>query len=109
MPLTNGQKREYQKEYMRRKRSNKTEDVRPDLLDPNVRPLSLYSPSKFLSYEEDLKVQQNVVNTLKVMSGSRRQQFEGLTNTFIPNKYRTDADISNLKVLTYTREGDATK
>jgi len=45
----------------------------------------LFPPSKFLSIEEDRKVQENVVNTLKMMSGSRLQQFRGLGNTFTPS------------------------
>jgi len=48
----------------------------------------LFPPSKFLSPEQDMIVQENVVNTLKGMSGVRLQQFMGLSNTFTPNKDR---------------------
>ena len=48
----------------------------------------IFPPSKFLSPEQDMIVQENVVNSLKAMSGSRRQAFMGLANSFIPNKIK---------------------
>ena len=45
----------------------------------------IFPPSKFLSPEQDRRVQENVINALKAMTGSRRQSFRALSNTFIPN------------------------
>jgi len=68
---------------MRKRRSNK---VGSNSIGSNTQDVTLiFPPSKFLSIEEDRKVQENVVNTLKTMSGSRLQQFRGLSNTYIPN------------------------
>jgi len=86
-------KKEQARERMRRMRErnksvpdsvtpgdNVTQDVTQDVTQ------RLFTPSKFLSEEEDLRVEQRVRDAL--MSGSRLSQFQGLRNSFTPNKKR---------------------
>ena len=45
----------------------------------------LYPRSKFLSLEEDMRVQENVKEAVLKMSGSRLQAYRGLSNVFTPS------------------------
>jgi len=45
----------------------------------------LFTPSKFLT-EEDLRVEQQVRESLSKMDGARLSAFRGLSNTFTPNR-----------------------
>jgi len=59
--------------------------VTDNMLYPDGTKALLFPPSKFLSPEQDQLVQENVVNTMKTMSGSRLQSFRALGNAFTPN------------------------
>ena len=98
--LTGKEKKEYQREYMKKKRSNKAGDVRPEDVrpdgppyptsDPNIM-LPLYPQSKFLSLEQDQILQNRVVEVLKNMSPLRLAEFRALGNTFVPSGNLEDA------------------
>lgn len=60
-------------------------DIGDGMLYPDGTRALLYPPSKFLSPEEDKKVQENVLTTMKTISGSRLGQFRGLGYIFVPN------------------------
>ena len=62
--------------------------VTDPMLYPDGTRALIFEPSKFLSPEEDRKVQENVVSTMKGISGSRLRFFRGLGTTFTPNKLK---------------------
>ena len=82
-------KREADKERLRTKRgaTNGGDIVGGDKYPDGTKTL-LFPPSKFLSPEQDRLVQENVVNTMKAMTGSRLQSFRGLSNAFTPNRVK---------------------
>jgi len=85
------QSKEVHKDYMRERRKGSqkggftTKGSQDPMLYLDGTKALLFTPSKFLSQEQDVKVQENVLNTMKLMSGSRLQQFRGLGNVFTPN------------------------
>lgn len=90
MPLEGQAKKDYQKKYMKDKRSN-TQGLTnsgSNAEGSNIRDGLIFPPSKFLSPEQDMIVQENVINALKAMSGSRKQAFRAMSNIFIPNVIR---------------------
>ena len=96
------QGKEVHKEYMRARRSQ--DKVHKDGSQSEGSQMPLGYRSKFLSYEEGIKVQLNVVNTLKGMSGwldteprhrCEIQAFRGLNTGFTPN----GGDLGELKKI----------
>jgi len=49
----------------------------------------LFAPSKFLSEEEDLKVEASVRERISRMSGAEMSALAGLANGFTPNQAQT--------------------
>jgi len=88
MPFKDKQKAaDYAKIAMRKKRgiTGTGQGVTDPMLYPDGTKALLFTPSKFLSQEQDIKVQENVLNTMRMMSGSRFREFRGLGNVFTPN------------------------
>lgn len=72
--------KEASKERMRRYREGVTKE---GVTEQGV--TRLFAPSKFLTEEQDLIIEQNVRNAIKLMAGERLRQFQGLSNSFVPN------------------------
>jgi len=79
MPYKNKeQAKEASKERMRKHRQGVTSGV-----------TRMFTPSKFIAEEEDLKMQERVKERIKTMSGAELVSFGNLFNGFTPNQAQT--------------------
>lgn len=85
MPYKDSEKqKQVNRERMQRVRGN-TEKVTQPSGNTGV---TLWPPSKFLSPEDDMKMQERVIEAIGLMSSSRLASFRELNNVFTPNKVR---------------------
>lgn len=75
---------------------NKEGVTKEENVTPGVTPgVTLWPPSKFISPEEDMKMEDRVIEAMLLMSGSRLGAFRMLSNVFTPNKVRNSKGGDN--------------